>query len=725
MIDASYRPAISTYCLVSIAVEGAQRVLEILAPEVVLKQLELRSGSRVIVQGLSSGADFFLRAGSGLEDVSAGRTPFTATIRFRNEPKILLRFLTAALKSDLRFQTIRTFGYRGTEESELIFEGTLPDRELHFVYRHNVGLLLDTILSKLSEETDKVLENEQRIKTLTLESVLPYIDDLYHQFVNQRGDKEASLVNHEVLRFARTPTGEKVFQAGEVTSTVYRLDIPMLRDRFLKIRVPLVAHQPMMPESRIEIARLGLAFDSMTVTVGLLRNETAFVLVFEGRDLDRAPPVTQAILHALPEDVNVDAISAYEYLDFDPDAGDERDRRELRPMGRIEMLCVTPEISLVQPEEILDELRPIIAKVLENEQRIKTLTLEPVRSYLDDLHRELVSQKRGILGSEQKGVRTFFELLNDRYIRREQLGEGASGIVYRYLDLLTLDDVAGKHFPRMRVGSAELNALLKPAKESRAAHLVELRDYFFHDNIPVVVTEFLPIILANHESNQKRDPSALAHQHPRNLREFVRMAVQICEGLDVLHTRKHIGVGNVPAVGYVHRDVKPENIGAAISKGLPQWKLIDFGLAKEYSQDVELTSQFSGTPEYSSPQAVRQERSTSNDIFALGVTFFEVLCGWIHPGTPPWLQRAPSEVTKYVAFLTKGSGEEPPGFDRKRFSVVTTFQDPSLSAEGLEALQKIIYSMMEMSSSRRIPSAKKAREEFSKWMLKYGAQLRP
>src|SRR5262245_43179 len=135
MADDLRKSTVSHYALVASGRDGIDFFVDLFIPELLLKQLEIRPNSKVIIQGqpLAEDAEFFLRARSGVETVGAGRSPFTATVRMRNQPKVLDKFLTRANIAGVGFQGIRTFGYRAKEESDLVFEGSVPDQQRHFV----------------------------------------------------------------------------------------------------------------------------------------------------------------------------------------------------------------------------------------------------------------------------------------------------------------------------------------------------------------------------------------------------------------------------------------------------------------------------------------------------------------------------------------------------------------------------------------------------------------
>ncbi|MCA9706111.1 MAG: serine/threonine protein kinase, partial [Myxococcales bacterium] len=86
--------------------------------------------------------------------------------------------------------------------------------------------------------------------------------------------------------------------------------------------------------------------------------------------------------------------------------------------------------------------------------------------------------------------------------------------------------------------------------------------------------------------------------------------------------------------GVVHRDVKPDNVIVVELQGERVAKLLDFGLAADIGagSDARMTrlGERPGTPRYMSPeQAWDAPAHPVFDIYALGVTFYEILTG--HP----------------------------------------------------------------------------------------------
>ena len=126
--------------------------------------------------------------------------------------------------------------------------------------------------------------------------------------------------------------------------------------------------------------------------------------------------------------------------------------------------------------------------------------------------------------------------------------------------------------------------------------------------------------------------------HGLDTPQRLALFISVCHAVQHAHQR-----------GIIHRDLKPSNILVTHVDGLPQPKVIDFGIAKALSgnlTDRTLHTEFRsmlGTPAYMSPEQADpsgDEADTRSDVFALGVLLYELLTG-----TTPLDQRSISTAT--------------------------------------------------------------------------------
>jgi serine/threonine protein kinase len=101
-------------------------------------------------------------------------------------------------------------------------------------------------------------------------------------------------------------------------------------------------------------------------------------------------------------------------------------------------------------------------------------------------------------------------------------------------------------------------------------------------------------------------------------------AVRLVEGMLEPLTKAH-------ATGFVHRDLKPDNIFLAKDEeGRERVKILDFGLAREVSKSgATRTGITFGTPEYMSPEQAMSARKVRppGDVWSVGVMLYELLSG--------------------------------------------------------------------------------------------------
>jgi serine/threonine protein kinase len=102
---------------------------------------------------------------------------------------------------------------------------------------------------------------------------------------------------------------------------------------------------------------------------------------------------------------------------------------------------------------------------------------------------------------------------------------------------------------------------------------------------------------------------------------------QLCDAIEYLHNQK-----------FMHRDLCPRNI-MVTTEGIV--KLIDFGLTIPYTPPFCQPGNRTGTVDYLAPEVIKRGSTDHRvDIFALGVTAFEVFTGQL-----PWEKSLSSEET--------------------------------------------------------------------------------
>jgi tRNA A-37 threonylcarbamoyl transferase component Bud32 len=231
------------------------------------------------------------------------------------------------------------------------------------------------------------------------------------------------------------------------------------------------------------------------------------------------------------------------------------------------------------------------------------------------------------------------EKFGDRLTLLDKIGEGGMGAVFRAYDKVLKRGVAVK---RLRIDHLDGKGAAKMlARFEREAHaMARVRHpacvQIFDAGLtpkgePYLVMEFvagqsLRAVIeeryghdAPHGSDPLLAPMAVASARPARPLEpqaVARLGASLAEALQACHD-----------VGLVHRDVKPANI-LLDAAGTP--RLTDFGVALDDRARTKLTVDRAmvGTLAYMAPeQALGEAVDARCDVYALGVTLYEALCG--------------------------------------------------------------------------------------------------
>src|ERR1035437_3952717 len=219
-----------------------------------------------------------------------------------------------------------------------------------------------------------------------------------------------------------------------------------------------------------------------------------------------------------------------------------------------------------------------------------------------------------------------------RFLIQSEVGRGGFGRVYRALDPAVGRLVAVKVLTE---GSEDLLTRFRNeasvAANLRHDNIVTIYEYGEHEGNPFLAMEYLE----GEDLHQ-----IIAANKPLSLLEKCKIMLQVAEGLDYAHGK-----------GVIHRDVKPANIMVLPGGHV---KIMDFGIAR-LTQDrdaTRLTQEGSMicTLLYRAPEQLSGSDATVlADIFAYGITFYELLAG-----------RHPFQAADPRAMMYKLACEDPP-----------------------------------------------------------------
>ena len=233
------------------------------------------------------------------------------------------------------------------------------------------------------------------------------------------------------------------------------------------------------------------------------------------------------------------------------------------------------------------------------------------------------------------------EVVAEKYSIEQTLGVGGMGVVVAARDQRLDRRVAIKFLLPKLAGSE--TAVQRFTREARAAtrvtseHVVRLLEI---DKLPSGTPFFV-----------------MEHLEGSDLRALLRERGALSPGLAVdyvLQALQAVAEGHVK--GIVHRDIKPGNLFlTARADGTPLIKVLDFGIAKTLDSDsAESTSLTSsddvrlGSPAYMPPEQLQNPRDVDkrSDIWSLGATLYELLCGRPPFEGPGYLELASRILTK-------------------------------------------------------------------------------
>ena len=260
-------------------------------------------------------------------------------------------------------------------------------------------------------------------------------------------------------------------------------------------------------------------------------------------------------------------------------------------------------------------------------------------------------------------------LVAGRYEIRARLGRGATKEVYRAYDQRLDREVA---LAIVVGGADDQTARARVAREAQVTgrlgdhpHVITVYDTGEHSGVPYLVLRAM-------DGGSLAD--AIAAARP-TIEVAVRLGREIAAAL--AHAHAH---------GIVHRDVKPDNVWLAADGTAA---LGDFGIAKRAGAP-KLTAEgvVLGSVRYLSPEQITgRDAGSSSDLYALGVTLYELVCGC-----------APFDGADATAVLAQHLNASPAPPSR---------HEPSIP----EALERLIMQLLAKDPAHRPASASLVEQE--------------
>ena len=197
----------------------------------------------------------------------------------------------------------------------------------------------------------------------------------------------------------------------------------------------------------------------------------------------------------------------------------------------------------------------------------------------------------------------------------------------------------------------------------RHPNLIRVHEYFRDQVQPYFLMDLFP-------SYHLKLPIARPSVYPMPVTQFHKILEQVANALTYMHES-----------GWVHRDVKPENV---LVNRSGEARLIDYALTRRKVKGLarlfRRRGPIQGTRSYMSPQQIRAEFPLpSDDVYSFGVTCYELACG-----RPPFRANSENEL------LNKHLKERPVPLTAHNKAVTPEFND-------------LVMSMLKKKPEERLP----------------------
>ncbi|CAD8204719.1 unnamed protein product [Paramecium octaurelia] len=213
---------------------------------------------------------------------------------------------------------------------------------------------------------------------------------------------------------------------------------------------------------------------------------------------------------------------------------------------------------------------------------------------------------------------------NFSYALQDAIGKGFSSIVYKGRNDETHEVVAIKVIDKKGLKTPLHYQLLRSEVEAlsqlNSPNIMRLYKVYYTENNTYLITEFCD------SGDLGQLVTKTGVQKEQNMQKLFYGIIQ--------------GYKQMKQRGIVHRDLKPANI--LLKGSVP--KIADFGFATTPQTAATMPNVNVGSPLYMSPQAFKNRYSEKSDIWALGVSLYELLFGQV-----PWQAGSERELAQRMA----------------------------------------------------------------------------
>lgn len=214
------------------------------------------------------------------------------------------------------------------------------------------------------------------------------------------------------------------------------------------------------------------------------------------------------------------------------------------------------------------------------------------------------------------------QIIDGKYEILKEVGKGGMSRVYLAMDQRLNKQWAVKEIQKrgrdenneyvIQSAIAEANLI----KSLDHPSIVRITDIIENEDVIYIVEDYI---------EGETLASILRREGAQPQERVIEWAIQLCEALQYLHSRK-------PAI--IYRDMKPGNVMLRPEGSI---KIIDFGIAREYKDENLEDTTCLGTKGYAAPEQFGGKGQTDarTDIYCLGATLYHLLTGK-NPAQPPY-----------------------------------------------------------------------------------------